>query len=281
MVFSFIYSLRGAALGLAAGAALLSAETVYILGSWLYADLPLTFYITASVGLSAIAAEKPDRAAGTWVLAGLCAGFAAWTKNEGMLFLVVIVVAVGAVTLVRRGWRLAARRLGMMGVGIAAPAITLLMFKLAIPSQNFLMRSNSTEKILASLTDPERYLSIFIGVTYEIFHYGGFVVAGIPLSAPALALIFVAAWGARQGALRQEAVLITLFCLVGMLAGYSTVYLLSPLDIDFQILTTVSRLLTHIWPMFVLCVMLAGVPGRENIGAACDPDEKSAIGQES
>ncbi|MDH5508829.1 MAG: hypothetical protein OEZ32_00570 [Nitrospinota bacterium] len=276
MVFSFICSLRGAALGLAAGGALLSAETVYLLGGWLYADLPLTFYITASVGLAAMATEKPERAGRTWALAGLCAGLAAWTKNEGMLFLVVIIGAVGAVTLARSGWRQAARRLGMIGVGIAAPTITLIAFKLAIPSQNFLIRSNSLERILDSLTDPERYASIVIGVTYEIFHYGGFVVAGNHFSAPVLALIFLAAWGPRKGSMRLEAIQISLVCLAAMLAGYSTVYLLSPLDINFQILTTVSRLLTHVWPLFLLCVMLAASRDQENESTAPVPAEESA-----
>ena len=57
-----------------------------------YADVPLSFFILSTIALICLHAEHPsDRR--ILVLAGLTAGCAGWTKNEGLLFVAATAIA--------------------------------------------------------------------------------------------------------------------------------------------------------------------------------------------
>ena len=79
--------------GLLAGTVLLGTKAFVMLGAAQYADVPLAFFILASVLLLALDDAAEQSSPGLVLLAGLCAGLAAWTKNEGLLFLVVVLFA--------------------------------------------------------------------------------------------------------------------------------------------------------------------------------------------
>ncbi|MDH5508831.1 MAG: hypothetical protein OEZ32_00580 [Nitrospinota bacterium] len=268
LVFSFIFHLRGAALALAASAMLLSAQMICLQGSSLYADLPLAFYMLAAVGLAAIAMEGKKENGRTWALAGFCAGLAAWTKNEGMLFVLALIWAVVCASWLKGGFRRALPRLGMLALGLAPPVFTIIAFKIAIPAHNYLISANTVEMILAKALDPDRYLFILFGMVYEIFHYGGVIFAGYTLPAPALALMFLAAWGTRERALRQEPVMMIMLSLTAMLIGYTAVYIITPMGLQYQFTTSVARLITQVWPIFVMLVTLAARHGDGEGSAA-------------
>ena len=54
------------------------------------ADIPIALYILTTVALLQFAEAWPEVRRPMLVLAGLSAGFAAWTKNEGLLFVVAV-----------------------------------------------------------------------------------------------------------------------------------------------------------------------------------------------
>lgn len=266
LVFSFLYTLRGPTLACVAGAILLSAQMICLQGSSLYADLPLAFFMLAATGSAAMALEGEGDQTGTWALAGLCAGLAAWTKNEGMLFLVVIMTAVMAVSWYKRGFGRAWKRLARMAIGVTAPVITIAAFKIILPAHNYLVSGNTPETVMAKIFDMDRHLFVIVGIIYEIAHYGGVGAAGVPIPAPGLALVFLAAWGASERVWRREVILVMTLTILAMLAGYIMVYIISPMGLHYQFTTTVARLLTHIWPLFVMLVMLAA-KGNEGVAA--------------
>ena len=84
-------------------AALFLLATAYFvrLGGDQYADIPMGFFIlsTAVLLMLSEATAATGGSKGLLSLAGLTAGFAAWTKNEGVLFVLAAVVALTATTL--------------------------------------------------------------------------------------------------------------------------------------------------------------------------------------
>lgn len=86
--------------GLLAGALFLSIPNVPLIASWSYAEAPLWLMMTC--GLACFLRWQNRGTRGDAVLAGLCAAAAAYTKNEGVLFAVLL----GALFLLGRRGRL-------------------------------------------------------------------------------------------------------------------------------------------------------------------------------
>jgi hypothetical protein len=75
-------------LGLLCGALFASVPMVPLIASWSYSDIPLCFFITASFGCLII--QRPERTRVSIGMAALLAAAAAYTKNEGVMFALLI-----------------------------------------------------------------------------------------------------------------------------------------------------------------------------------------------
>ena len=62
-------------------------------GSYRYPSVPLGFFFLSTLAVLAVQDRLPETEGRLSVLAGLLAGAAAWTKNEGTLFVAVLVLA--------------------------------------------------------------------------------------------------------------------------------------------------------------------------------------------
>ena len=149
--------LRTPAQGCLAGAVLLATPYFLHLASVQYADVPVGFYLLAV----ALAFEAHDRRAvpdaRLPLLAGLAAGMAFWTKNEGQLYLVATVTARLVVNRVgRRGWRALTTELLAFGGGLLPFAVTLAYFKLLVAARNDLIAGQEGGRLLPRLTDGGR-----------------------------------------------------------------------------------------------------------------------------
>jgi hypothetical protein len=109
-------------------------------GASQYADIPLSFFFLATVALVHFYRQRsvqiPDgRPICLLVLAGVAAGFAAWTKNEGLLFLVALLVSQIASTAGSRPtasgeFRLnSVREFGVLLLGVAPFLLLITWFK--------------------------------------------------------------------------------------------------------------------------------------------------------
>jgi hypothetical protein len=94
-----------------------------------YADMPLAFYLLLTVAFlhRADSADTPRR--GLYILAGLSAGMAALTKNEGSLFLVALGAGRLVHLLVGGDFRRKFRSLTWVLAGLAPVLLVLLLFK--------------------------------------------------------------------------------------------------------------------------------------------------------
>ncbi len=97
------------------------------------------------------------------------AGLAGWTKNEGILFLLVVFVVRMIVISSNRGILAYLKELAMFTIGVVPILAVLILFKLKIPSTNELYTGQSIDTVLARLTDFSRYL--IIGKSFIVFFY--------------------------------------------------------------------------------------------------------------
>src|SRR5262249_32977401 len=143
VLYGAVALLRGRGQGCVAALALLSLPLFVKLGSDQYADVPISFYFLATAVLFCLHdALAPDDARGLGP-AGALAGCAAWTKNEGLLFLACVPLARLAVVIRRRGWRAYAREMLAFGLGLLPVACALAYFKAELATENDLIAAQN------------------------------------------------------------------------------------------------------------------------------------------
>ncbi len=249
---------RGWTLACAAALALVGTPFFITFAPNQHADLPLASYLLASVGflLAGTGGAAPLR--GSLFLAGLSAGMAGWTKNEGLLFSLLFAV-LGGMAVGRRHGRAAC---GALALGLVAGLAPVTVFKLTLAPGNDLLSAPLGPR-LAGVFDAARHRTILAALGRDLAGFGEW--RWPPYVA--LALPFLA-WGRRR---RLEGTERTVGPLTGlMLAGYYVVYLLSPQDLGWHLNTSLVRLLLQLWPLAILGWVLA-VPAVDASEAAPVP----------
>jgi hypothetical protein len=238
--------LRSRSQGLLAGLALLSMVAFVQRGVSQYADVPLAFFLLAAV-LSIVwhDAEEHSRG-GLLIISGLMAGLAAWTKNEGLLLLLVLPAA-RAVAVWRPGrTRNLARELAFWGAG-ALPILAIIAIQKGfLAGNNDLVSGQGWHATLGRVLDPWRYWQTAQGMLASALRTARPLAIVLPLC--------VILMGPARNRMRAAAGLRTAgFVMLFMLAGYFMVYITTPADLDWHLATSAERLLIHVWP---LCLLL-------------------------
>jgi len=207
------------------------------------ADVPLAFFILASI-VFLFLREREGREIFT-ALAALMAGFAAWTKNEGLLF---ILVSSGIIFLTAL-WKRSFRDFLFYLAGLLLPLILLFHFKTQVaPSSEF--ASGGLEVLLQKLTDPARNQLVFGAMSGFLLHGGGWYRVGVfPILVAYLVL-----FKTRPIAF-PTAVFASLAILSAQLIGYYLFYLISPYDLTWHIGYSLNRLFVHLYPATVFVVL--------------------------
>jgi len=223
--------------GLLSGTALLMSRTYVFQGTCQCGDVPLGFYVllaSSFIALSRLEAEPGP----LLLIAGAAAGLAAWTKNEGILLLALVVVAAGF-----RAPRL--RRLAQVLAGAAVPALTLVFFKLQSPSSNYLFDQQGIGDAMEKVMDVSRWFRVTDRLADLVPAWG---------AVPGGALVCLGLAAAIVLRLERRAVArgtVALILLSAMFAGYILVYVITPLPLEWQINTSFERLLVQLWPALV------------------------------
>jgi hypothetical protein len=251
-----VAALRNATQGLLAALVLLGTRWFLMIGFWQLADVPLAFFMLAAVGLLCL----HDRAGqGGLILAGMMAGFAAWTKNEGLLFLACLLPARLAVRGFAVGWKDALREMPPLLLGLLPVALLLAYFKVCLAPPNDLVAGQGAQATLSRLTDPARY-----GMIARAFRDDFLTTIG-PGAVVVLALAFVLLGRAPRAARRAAA--LPLLVLVLMLLGYFAVYLTTPHDLAWHLTSSLHRLYIQLWPLALMGYFLAVATPEETASA--------------
>lgn len=223
--------------GLVAGAAgLLLVGTPFFatFAASQHADIPLGFFILATLVLLAL--TPPARGViPLSLLAGLCAGLAAWTKNEGMLFVLVVSAGWMMVTIRRE----APKSFGGFLGGLLIALAPVVFFKMALAPSNDIASTELAQR-LPNLWDLTRHRVILASFWRDAGRFGEWSIT--PFLAMALGLV-----GTGWRRLKASEWMIALV-IGAMLMGYYLIYLITPWDLAWHLDSSLVRLLLQLWP---------------------------------
>jgi hypothetical protein len=234
-----------------AGAVLLAAGTFVQQVASQQADVPFAFFLVSTLIVLREATNaftsKGREGAGLLLLAGLLAGLAAWTKNEGLPVIVATGLLVVWIVLRHAQPRLAA----WWVVGAAPGVVTLAWFKFALAptAPQYLTEAPTLALLLERFLGPDRHAVVDSLLWQQASAWGGPLAHGVvPLAVVAATLVAVTRVGRSTRAI--------LGVLGLMVASYYGIYLLTSVDVEWLVMTTFDRLMVQIWPALVLAAFL-------------------------
>jgi hypothetical protein len=261
MFQSFLFSL--ASLGLCFGAlaslkslgqaglglAFLSGVTFFLSeGGRQTADVPFAFYVLASVVF--LFFYDHEKRAILIAFAGFMAGLAAWTKNEGMLFLLASI----GVMLIAALWKRSFQNLFLYLVGLLLPLVLIFYFKFQIaPPSEFV--SGGSSKIIQDILDQSRHQLIFDSFKNLLLYSGGWNNIGIYVILCVYFMFFHSRIKSNPGV-----VFISFAIFACQILGYYVSYLISPYDLQWHISYSLNRLFVQIYPAIVFVILIASSP---------------------
>jgi hypothetical protein len=269
LVCSALAVLRMRSQGLLAGLMLVSTPFFITHGASQYADVPVGLYLTATLVLLCLHDRYGASTKGFLLLAGLAAGLAAWTKNEGLLFLIALAVARSVAVGPVQGWRIHGREMRVFATGLLPVLLIIIFFKLQIAPSNDLISSSSQgmQSTVDRLMDSQRYTYIAKNFATMILAFGsnGFVSAGW------LLLTYLVCIGLKRGNENTPGVRTGLLTLALMLGGHVIVYLTAPNDMPRLLESSLERILLQLWPgVLFIYFMIVRTPEEATITVASD-----------
>jgi hypothetical protein len=237
---------------------LLGTSVSVMWGASQTADIPLGFFVLATVIGLCLKDRLPERATPFLAISGMAAGLSTWTKNEGWLVLLSVMLARTAV--LGRGQKWAAWRLELRPFlfGLAPVLIVVLYFKFAMAPPNDLVSSQGWHQTISRLLEPTRYVEVLRGLKHVAVDFRETSAIN-----PLLALLFyLFCVGFEDDGQDMTGLATGLMMVSLMITGYILVYLTTPNDVAWHISSSARRLLLQLWPSTVFLAFLA----------ACSPE---------
>jgi hypothetical protein len=281
LLVSSLFLLRSGSQGLIAGIVLLCSPQFISQASTQYADVPVaSFYLGAILLLCLHDAVRSH--AGWLVMSGMMTGMAAWTKNEGLLFALVLVLVRFVVVGALRGAKAWARELLPFALGLL-PVLTVVLyfkFRMVGPASDLAIKASvghdamgrvleqTPRAYLDRLVTGDRYAMIVKALANQVIGFGGWVVM-----LPPILLMYLLVVGINQARKDRPAIYTGLLTLIVMICGYFMVYVITPHDLAWQLNFSLDRVLMQLWPLAIFTFfVLARTPeeaareGRADLG---------------
>jgi hypothetical protein len=214
------------------------------------ADVPMAFYVLATGILLYLYVNQ--REAGLLVLGGITTGLAAWTKNEGAVFVIAAAAAMVIALAPRPSWRLVLR----FSAGLALPLAIVLYFKLFMaPSGDIL--SGAAGGLVEKITELSRHTVILRYLWNELTGFGGWGIAGLGIGIlPILALYYLIFRSPIP--VEHKPAFAAGFVMLGIqLLGYYAAYLVSPYDLEWHLSYSSTRIVLQLFPLLLFLTLCA------------------------
>lgn len=248
LFISVLALLRGLGMGLFAGILVLCSPILIDVSIDQFADVPLAFFMfLAAVFL--VLQDKAPNCLRLSVIAGFAAGMALWTKNEGSLFLLVVAFIRSLVVWKERGFKEMFKQGSCLVLGCLPFLFLLLFFKLQYAPSNDLVAGQSSST-LDRIADWDRYLIIGRAFTHRFLFFGGGQVGVLPMFM-GVVIVFGFRKDWNRSSIQSLVGIIALLCL-----GYFTVYLTTPMPLEWHLDFSLRRIFLHVWPLILLLGLL-------------------------
>jgi hypothetical protein len=258
LLLSSLRVMRSLKHGLFASVFLIAASPFIRVGGTQYADVPIGFFILSAV--VAFSLYRNETATATRIgqsyqviaLSGAMAGFAAWTKNEGLLFSLSWVIATSVVGFLWYRKSSFSKEISYLLIGLLPVLAVLFFFKIRYAPANDLLGAAPLHVLMSHLTDPSRYYMVAGAFCKEILHWGNGLF-------PILAL-FVLCTGIKPSKNHVPILVQILIVFTIVNVGYFFTYVLTPYDLAWHLGTSLERLLLQLWPTFLFAIFVALKP---------------------
>jgi hypothetical protein len=207
-------------------------------GSKQVADVPLSFFILATGVLIFLYTLKSQRE--LLILAGLSVGLAAWTKNEGVVFMLISLLALGVAY-----WNKLKQVFPWYLLGLAVPLSILIYFKVFLAPPGDLFTDIPSQ--MAQIGDANRHRELLNQMGIDL----------MSLLNWKLLLVYALILGVEKPGKNLPAYLAILIAILLQLAGYYSIFIISPHVLAWHI-SALYRLLLQIGPLivfFYFCVV--------------------------
>ena len=257
IIFSSLAILRGENQGYLAAIFMFITTQFLNVATYQYGDAPLAFFILGTVILFSLKDHYPRLSNRLLFLAGLTVSCAAWTKNEGLLFLVLVILIRFIGEIRQKDWSVSIKEFLIFSLGMSFILSTLIYFKLNFALANDLVNQDNLKKSMAYLFDLDRYLAVLSGITKKIFVFNDHIVI--------LLIVYVLISGFARSSFVKKKLVSHVLLMVLMLGGYSFSYFISPHDLTWHMGSSLRRLLVQLWPTWVfLCFYCVKGPEKIN-----------------
>ncbi len=238
--------LRGLRWGLLGGLALLSTPSFVSFTANQQSDVPLGLFVLCACVPLALALER-QREPRLIALSGAAASMAAWTKNEGLLYLLLFA---GALLIAPRtsSLRVRGRDAGIFLLGALPGLLLVTLFKFEGAHTNDLVHFSSLSSTLERVTDLTRWTQLAFALLRRIVYFQDWALF---LVAEIAALVLLVP---RLPARASTRVLGTALSLC--VCAWIPMYILQPHPLLWFFRASIDRLTNHLWPAILLTTFL-------------------------
>lgn len=240
--------LRDKMQGYLAGLALLSTPFFIALTAAEYADVPLAFFFLSVIILLTFAEQSDEGGESLYVLAGIMSGLAAWTKNEGLLFVMAVIFSRVVVAYIG-GWKKGGKQISYFFMGLVPVMLVLIYFKVHFAPVNDLVGGQNLSTF-HKLTSPGRYYMVICAFILKGMSFGQWF--GSPII---LLIIYALLFGVYSG--REKSTIANGLVIVTSLVGYFFVYIVTPNDLAWHLGTSLDRLLLQLFPSMLFSYFMS------------------------
>jgi hypothetical protein len=263
LILSSIAMLRGQNQGYLAAIMMLLTTKFLKVGAHQYSDAPLAFYILSTIILFSIKERYPTAALRIMFLAGLTASCSFWTKNEGLIFCVLIILVHFIGDMIKNDWRRSLKEFSSFLLGLTPVLCTLISFKLKFAPPNDIVNLNRLSYFWNNLLNFDRYHMVLMAFAKEIFFFndGVFILLAVYLSISGINKVLL---NNRQFFAQAALPVLLLGCYFFTYVIFSHNNLN---DLEWHLSSSLDRLVIHIWPAWVFLFFYC-VNGPEKSRAA-------------
>lgn len=235
--------------GLIAGLILLSTPFYMTMGDSQYADNTVGFFYLATIVLLTLARNGKSIKPNLLIAAGITAGLAAWSKNEGLLFIACLFISQLSL-LFFKNYRELFVELKYLIIGMLPLLLLIAYYRIAIAPPNDIVHAQGKET-LVKLSDYSRYVTICNWYIQQFKSFGQWALN------PWWLFLFGILYKGIILKENRNSILSTLLLMILMLIGFFFIYLITPLDLTFHLSTSIHRLFFQLFPTFIFIYFIA------------------------